>query len=43
MPSSISRNIHRIYRCYLIVHSIIRGCEIVFVSINRLILLFCIN
>ena len=39
MPSSISRNIHRIYRCYLIVHSFIRDCEIVFVSLCRLVLI----
>ena len=43
MPSSITRIIHRIFRFYIIVQSIIRGCEFVFVSINRLVLLLCIN
>ena len=37
LPPNILRNILRYYRCYHIIHSIIRGCEIVFVSINRLI------
>ena len=36
MPPNILSNILRYYRCYII-HSIIRGCEIVFVSITRLI------
>ena len=43
MPPKILRNILRNYRCYHIIHSIIRGCEIVFVSINRLIYLLRIN
>ena len=44
MPSSISRPILRIYQFYQKTHSIIRGCGIVFVSGNRLILvvLLCI-
>ena len=37
VPSNIKRTILRIYRCYHIIQSIIRGCEIVFVSLNRLI------
>ena len=36
MSPNIFRNILRYYRCYHIIHSIIRVCEIVFVSINRL-------
>ena len=43
MPSNILRTILRYYRCYHIIHSIIRGCEIVFVSKNRLIYLLRIN
>ena len=39
MPPSILRNFLRYYRCYQIIHYIIRGCEIVFVSIIRLIYL----
>ena len=38
MPPNILRNILRYYRCNHIIHrdSIIHGCEIEFVSINRL-------
>ena len=36
MPPIMQRNILRFHRCYHIIPSIIRGCEIVFVSINRL-------
>ena len=43
MPPSIFRYILRYYRCYHIIHSIIRGCEIVIVSINRLIYLLRFN
>ena len=39
MPPKILRKILRYYRCYHIIHSNIRGCEIVFVSIIRLIYL----
>ena len=39
MPPNILRIILRYYRCYHIIHSIIRGCEIVFVSSIRP--LFC--
>ena len=43
MPPNILRNILRYYRCYHIINSIIRGCEIVFVSINRHIYLMYSN
>ena len=43
MPPKILRNILRYYRCYHIIHSIIRGCEIVFVSNNPLVSLLRIN
>ena len=43
MPSKINRTILRIYRCYHIIHSIVLGCEIMFVSNNLLILVLCIN
>ena len=43
MPANILSNILRYYRCYHIIHSIIRGCEIVFVSITRLIYLMYSN
>ena len=43
MPPNILRKILRYYRCYHIIHSIIRGCQIVFVSINRLIYLMYNN
>ena len=43
MPPIILRKNLRFYRCYHIIHSIIRGCEIVFVSINRLIYLLRFN
>ena len=43
MLPNILSTILRYYRCYHIIHSIIRGCEIVFVSINRLIYLFGIT
>ena len=43
MPPNTLRNILRYYRCYHITHSIVRGCEIVFVSINRLIYLMYSN
>ena len=40
---SILRNILRYFRCYHFIHCIIRGCEIVFVSINRHIYLLPLN
>ena len=43
VPPNISRTFLRIYRCYDQIHSIIRGCEIVFVSNNRHILVLCIK
>ena len=43
MPPNILRSNLRSYRCYHIIHSSIRGCEIVFVAINQLILLVGIN
>ena len=43
MPANILSNILRYYRCYHIIHSIIRGREIVFVSITRLIYLMYSN
>ena len=43
MPANILSNILRYYRYYHIIHSIIRGCEIVFVSITRLIYLMYSN
>ena len=43
MPPNILRKILRYYRCYHIIHSTIRGCESVFVSINRLTYLLCIK
>ena len=43
MPPNILRNILRSYRCNHIIHSVIRGCAIVFVSINRLNYLLRIN
>ena len=42
MPANVLSNILRYYRCYHIIHSIIR-CEIVFVSITRLIYLMYSN
>ena len=43
MPPNILRIILRYYRCYRIIHSVIRICEIVFVFIDRLIHLLRIN
>ena len=43
MPPTVIRIFLRYYRCHQIIHSIIRGCEIVFVSINRPIYLMYIN
>ena len=43
MPPNVIRIILRSYRCHHIIHSIIRGCEIVLVSINRPIYLMYIN
>ena len=43
MPSNTIRTIRCYYWCYHMIHSFIRGCEIVFVSINRLIVLLCIE
>ena len=43
MPSQFLRSFLRIYRCYNIIYSIIRGCELVLVSINRLIYVLQIN
>ena len=37
MPSQFLRSFIRFYRCYNIIYSIIRGCELVLVSIHRLI------
>ena len=37
MPSQFFRSFLRIYRCYIIIFSIIRGCELVLVCFNRLI------
>ena len=43
MPRKILGINLRYYRCYHIIHSIIRVCEIVFVSNNRLIYLLRIH
>ena len=43
MSSQILCSFLRIYRCYNIIHSIIRGCELVLVSINRLIYVLHFN
>ena len=43
MSRNILRDILRYYRSYHFIHSIIRGCEIVFVSVIRLIYLLRIN
>ena len=43
MPSQFLRSFLGFYRCYNIIHSIIRGCELVLVSINRLIYVLHIN
>ena len=43
MPPNILSNILRYYRCYHSIDFIIRGCEIVFVSITRLIYLMYSN
>ena len=43
MPSQFLRNFLRFYRCYNNIYSIIRGCELVLVSINRLICVLHIN
>ena len=43
MPSQILCSFLRIYRCYNIIHSIIRGCELVLVSISHIIYVLHIN
>ena len=43
MPSQFLRNFLRIYQCYNIIYFIIRGYELVLVSINRLIYVLHIN
>ena len=43
MPSQFLRSFLRIYRCLNNIHSIIRGFELVLVSINRLIYVLHIN
>ena len=43
MPSQFLRSFLRIYRCYNIISSIIRGCELVLVSNNRPIYVLHIN
>ena len=43
MPSQILCSFLQTYRCYKIIHSIIRGCELELVSINRLICVLHIN
>ena len=43
MPCYSIRIIPRLYRCYLSIHPIIRGCEIVFVSVYRPIYLMCVS